>query len=52
MDGGHLSQEVEFTNVISAAQINEVIKLASRLGTEPLQFDFKAKFSGVSLHWK
>ena len=47
-----LSQEVEFTNVISAVQINEVVKLASRLGTEPLQFDFKAKFNGVSLHWK
>ena len=48
-----LSQEVEFTNVISAAQINEVVKLASRLlGTEPLQFDFKAKLNGVSLHWK
>ena len=30
-----------------------MVKLASRLlGTEPLQFDFKAKFNGVSLHWK
>ena len=52
-NGGSSVTEVEFTNVISAVQINEVVKLASRLlGTEPLQFDFKAKFNGVSLHWK
>ena len=55
---GLICHWVEFTKLIchwmdlsiSAVQINEVIKLTSRLGTEPRQFDFKAKFKGVSLH--
>ena len=41
-----LSQEVEFTNVISAAQINEVIKLAIVWGRNPFSLILKLSSMG------